>query len=67
MKRASDALLALREAVRLSPDNIPLRQHFADTLMGKGLFEEAEKEYRAGLSFSPDNVMLKMGLANAFF
>ena len=46
---ADDALQALREAVRLSPNNVPLRQHLADTLFGRGQPEEAEKEYRAGL------------------
>ncbi|MFQ5633296.1 MAG: AAA family ATPase, partial [bacterium] len=67
MNKAKDTFHALREAVRLSPNNIPLRQHFADTLMGKGLFEEAEKEYRAALSYAPDNLQLKLGLANSFF
>jgi SpoVK/Ycf46/Vps4 family AAA+-type ATPase len=67
MQKRNEAMQSLREAVRLSPDNIPLRQHFADTLMSKGLFEEAEKEYRAALSFAPDDAQLKLGLANAFF
>lgn len=67
MPAKKDPFQALRDAVRLSPDNIPLRQHFADTLMGKGLFEEAEKEYRAALSFASEDLQLKLGLANAFF
>lgn len=67
MQKRNEAMQSLREAVRLSPDNIPLRQHFADTLMSKGLFEEAEKEYRAALSFAPDDAQLKLGLTNAFF
>ncbi|MDB6111923.1 MAG: hypothetical protein JWR69_3673, partial [Pedosphaera sp.] len=37
-----EALQALREALRSSPDNLPLRQHLADTLLGRGRAEEAE-------------------------
>jgi SpoVK/Ycf46/Vps4 family AAA+-type ATPase len=62
-----DALHALREAVRLSPDNVPLRQHLADTLMGLGRTEEAEREYRHALSLAPDNPRLKIGLGEAFY
>ena len=62
-----DALDALREALKLSPDNIPLRQHLAETLMGVGRYDEAEKEYRAALARDAGNVKLKLGLANAFY
>lgn len=65
--RRNDPLRALRDAVRQSPENVPLRQHFADTLMSKGLYEEAEKEYRSALAISPDDIQLKLGLAGAFF
>jgi len=67
MAHGDDALSALREALRLSPDNIPLRLHLADTLLGSGRPEEAEKEYRAGLNAAPGDVRLKIGLANAFY
>jgi transitional endoplasmic reticulum ATPase len=33
---------ALRDALRISPDNLPLRQHLAETLLGLGRFDEAE-------------------------
>jgi AAA+ superfamily predicted ATPase len=62
----SDSLAALREALRLSPDNIPLRQHLAETLLGQGQPEHAEAEFREALSRSPDHVGLKLGLARAF-
>ncbi len=58
---------SLREALRLSPNNIPLRQHLADTLLKCGLAEQAEKEYRYALTLAPDNPHLKLGLARAFF
>jgi SpoVK/Ycf46/Vps4 family AAA+-type ATPase len=63
---AGDPLEGLREALRLSPENVPLRQHFAESLLGLGRFEEAEAELRRALALSPDNPALKLGLANAF-
>jgi AAA+ superfamily predicted ATPase len=67
MAAGDDALGSLREALRLSPDNIPLRRHLAETLLGMGRLEEAEKEYRQALSQAPENVPLRLGLANAFY
>jgi transitional endoplasmic reticulum ATPase len=61
-----DAVDALREALRLSPQNIPLRQHLADTLLGHGRGAEAEREYREALALAPDNPALRVGLARAF-
>src|SRR5579872_2243107 len=60
------AIQALREAVRVSPNNVPLRQHFADTLMSLARYAEAEQEFKHALSLAPDNVGLKLGLARAF-
>jgi AAA+ superfamily predicted ATPase len=62
-----DEVNALREAVRLSPANVPLRQHLGDILLKYGLPGEAEQEYRDGLALAPDNPNLKLGLARAFF
>lgn len=67
MSTGDENLAALRDAVRLSPENVPLRQHLAETLMGVGRPEEAEKEYRHALALSPDNAKLKTGLAGAFY
>jgi transitional endoplasmic reticulum ATPase len=62
-----DALQSLRDALRLSPDNLPLRQHLADTLLAMGRPEEAEREYRAALERAPDEPRLTFGLASAFY
>jgi SpoVK/Ycf46/Vps4 family AAA+-type ATPase len=62
----SDAVNSLREAVRVSPNNLPLRQALADMLLGMGRPEEAAKEYRAALGLSPNDAKLKTGLATAF-
>jgi transitional endoplasmic reticulum ATPase len=59
-------LQALREAARLSPDNLPLRQHLAGQLLGQGYLAEAEAEYRAALVLAPRNADLTAGLAEAF-
>src|SRR5262245_50991626 len=34
------AIAALREALRVSPDNLPLRRHLAETLMGLARYAE---------------------------
>jgi transitional endoplasmic reticulum ATPase len=58
---------SLREAVAVSPRNLPLRQALADALLAAGLAEEAAKEYRTALSAAPNNPALKLGLARAFY
>jgi transitional endoplasmic reticulum ATPase len=62
-----DSLLSLREALRFSPDNLPLRQHIADTLLQYGKADEAETEYKAALGIAPDNNALKLGLARVYY
>jgi len=62
-----DAVRALREALKLSPENVPLRQHLADTLLSLGRAQEAEPEYRVALAARPDDAALKLGLAAAFY
>lgn len=61
-----DPLAALREAVRVSPNNIPLRQHYAESLLTHGQGAEAEREFREALSLAPNSSPLKLGLARAF-
>ncbi|MEV7804257.1 AAA family ATPase [Microbispora sp. NPDC088329] len=59
-------LQALREAARLSPDNLPLRRHLAGQLLAKGYLADAEAEYRAALLLSPRDPDVVAGLAEAF-
>jgi AAA+ superfamily predicted ATPase len=61
-----DPVQPLRDALRQSPDNAPLRKHLAATLLGLGRGEEAEAEYREALKRSPEDAELKVGLATAF-
>jgi transitional endoplasmic reticulum ATPase len=62
-----DAIAGIREALRVSPDNLPLRQALADALTSCGRYDEAEVEYRQALSLAPQNLKLKIGLGNAFY
>jgi transitional endoplasmic reticulum ATPase len=60
------AIDSLREALRFSPENIPLRRHLAETLLGQGRPDQAELEFREALALAPDDAHLKVGLANSF-
>ncbi len=57
---------SLREALRHSPENIPLRRHLAESLLGQGRPDQAEVEFREALTLAPDDSLLKVGLANSF-
>ncbi|TLF46042.1 cell division protein, partial [Nonomuraea sp. KC401] len=59
-------LQALRDAARLSPDNLPLRRHLAGQLLSRGYLAEAEAEFRAALPLAPRDTELTAGLAEAF-
>ncbi|WP_372721777.1 AAA family ATPase [Novipirellula sp.] len=66
MSPEDDAIRGLREALKVSPDNLPLRIHLAQTLSNYGRFDEAVTEYRSALSLSPENAEVKFGLASAY-
>ncbi|HEY0153136.1 MAG TPA: AAA family ATPase [Longimicrobium sp.] len=66
MSQTSDRLRALREAVRIAPDDATLRRLLADALLGDGFHEEAEAEFRALLRLSPDDDAARLGLVRAF-
>ena len=61
-----DPCAALREALALSPDNLPLRRLLADTLLAHGRAAEAEEEYRLVLARLPDDAAVQLGLLRAF-
>ena len=57
---------SLREALKQSPNNTPLRLLLADTLLGLNRLEEAEAEYTQVLKFANDT-KAKIGLAKVFY
>ena len=50
MSGAEETIQALREALRFSPENMPLRKHLAETLLNSGRADDAEREFREALS-----------------
>ncbi|MEZ6106022.1 MAG: tetratricopeptide repeat protein [Pirellulaceae bacterium] len=65
MTFSDETIRGLREAVQLTPDNIPLRQALAQALGGMGRWDEAESELRDALNRAPNNADLKLSLARA--
>ena len=55
------ALETLREAVRLSPENIPLRRHLAESLLAQGRPALAEAEFREALALAPEEASSRSG------
>ncbi len=62
-----DPIQALRAALNVSPDNVPLRQHLADTLLSQGEPAAAAQEYTQALALDPKNPQLKFGLGRCFY
>lgn len=56
----------LREALNLSPGNIPLKQHLAEMLVKANRLAEAEQEYKELLALSSSD-KVKTGLAHVYF
>lgn len=67
MPTGDETIQALRAAVRLSPDNLPLRRHLAATLADYGRLSEAEQEYRDALAIAPHDDSLQIALAGVFY
>lgn len=67
MSDAEAALEALREAVRLAPDNLELVRHFGQTLMTMLRYSEAEEHFRQALARHPKSSALQTALADAYY
>lgn len=64
---SSEAIKNLREALFVSPENVPLRLYLAQILMTSANFSEAEKEYKLVLDYSKGNLEAKCGLCKACY
>ncbi|HUS39793.1 MAG TPA: AAA family ATPase [Pirellulales bacterium] len=67
MSFGDEAIESLREALKVSPENIPLRLHLASALTSIGRLLEAEAELRDTLSFAAENFDVKMALADCYY
>lgn len=56
----------LKEALKISPDNIPLKQHLAEILLKANRLQEAEQEFSELVELTSEKKD-KMGLARTFF
>lgn len=61
-----DVVASLREALQVSPTNLPLHKHLATVLMSASRFAEAERAYLDALAIAPRNSDFKLGLAQAY-
>ena len=64
---SDSTISALRDALKVSPTNIPLHKHLAESLLQLGRFSDAELAYREGLAVAPHHLELKLGLAQAYY
>jgi len=67
MQSGEEAIRALRAALAVSPENVPLRVHLAESLAGLGRFDEAEVEFRQALAGDPQSAGLKLSLARLYW
>jgi ATP-dependent Zn protease len=58
---------ALKEALALSPDNVPLRMSLADLLRAEGQYDEAAVQYKEVLRKSYGHQKAQLGLAACYF
>jgi transitional endoplasmic reticulum ATPase len=63
---AEDAIKALRDALAVTPENLPLRLHLADSLLKSARYDDAVAVCKEGLRLKPAEPALVIGLARAF-
>jgi AAA+ superfamily predicted ATPase len=66
MAPEDNSLQELQNAVRLSPENVPLRRALADGLLAAGHPDQAEEHYRQAVRLSGGEPGHKLGLARAY-
>ncbi len=62
----NNSIESLREALKVSPNNIPLKLHLANILVHAERLDEAEKEFSELITLT-DDAESKTGLANVFY
>lgn len=67
MPSLDETIETLRAALKLSPDNLPLRMLLGENLLSSGRLEEAEREFTVALALAPNDLKLAVSLAQACF
>lgn len=62
----SATIKALRQALEISPDNLPLRLHLAETLRHEGRQDAAMAEYKEAVKRAPESAAAKLGLVGGY-
>jgi AAA+ superfamily predicted ATPase len=66
MPTPDDAFAPLRDALAVSPTNVPLRLHLADSLLAANREADAEATLKEGLARTPNDARLKLGLVRVY-
>ncbi len=62
-----EGIVQLKEALQVSPENIPLRLHLAELMIKANHIEEAAEQYAEVLNRSYGNGKARKGLANIYY
>jgi transitional endoplasmic reticulum ATPase len=62
-----DLISSLKEALQVSPDNVPLRLTLAEAFLQNDNALEAETQFKIILEKQPTNLQAKTGLAKVYF
>jgi len=66
MSQGDEQIESLREALKVSPNNVPLRRLLGDALLAQEAFAEAEAEYRRALKVEPGRAGSLESLARCY-
>lgn len=64
---SNENIKSLQEALRFSPENVPLRLHLAEMMLQNQMYPEAADQYREILDRSYGNTKAQLGLAECYY
>jgi SpoVK/Ycf46/Vps4 family AAA+-type ATPase len=64
---ANESINTLLEAIRFSPDNVPLRLHLAELMLHEKMYSEAAEQFGHVLQRSYGNTKAQLGLAACYY
>lgn len=66
MEFSQEIIQSLREALKATPNNLPLQRHLAELLLAHGDPLEASSVFRDALRLQPQEVSIQLGLAESY-